>query len=152
MSDRSQIDARDLEALLDTLIPRSSDGKHPGAAELGIAVAIQQSAEGDAMLRATIEGVMEPLAVAARREGADCFADLDEGTRVELLQELVAASPELLPGLLPPVYTAYYQRPEVVRAIGIESWPPHPKGYELEAGDLTLLDPVRRRGDLYRRV
>ena len=27
MSDHSQIDARDLEALLDTLIPRSSDGK-----------------------------------------------------------------------------------------------------------------------------
>jgi hypothetical protein len=45
---------------------------------------------------------------------------------------------------------AYYQAPRVVEALGLEARPPHPKGYEVELGDLTLLDEVRRRGKLYR--
>jgi hypothetical protein len=34
----------------------------------------------------------------------------------------------------------------------MEGRPPHPKGYELEAGNLTLLDPVRGRRPFYREV
>ena len=38
----------------------------------------------------------------------------------------------------------------VVAALGLEPRPPHPKGYEMGTDDLTLLDPVRRRGPRYR--
>ena len=104
------------------------------------------------MLPAALERALQQLAAAAERKGAGGFADLAVADRLELLNELAAAAPELLPGLLPPVYTAYYQRPEVARAIGMESWPPHPGGFEVESGDLSLLDPVRKRGELWRRV
>ena len=38
----------------------------------------------------------------------------------------------------------------VVEGLGLEDRPPYPKGYEVEAGDLSLLDPVRARPKLYR--
>jgi len=34
----------------------------------------------------------------------------------------------------------------------MEPRPPFPKGFTIEEGDWTLLDPVRRRGKLYRDV
>ena len=58
----------------------------------------------------------------------------------------------LCPTLTFVAYVGYYQHPRVVAALGLEHRPPHPKGHEMEASDLTLLDPVRRRGKLYREV
>jgi hypothetical protein len=40
----------------------------------------------------------------------------------------------------------------VLEAIGMEARAPFPKGFEVEPGDLSLLDPVRRRGRVYREV
>jgi hypothetical protein len=58
---------------------------------------------------------------------------------------------------LPPVVTlqtfaAYYQHPRVLALLGAEARAPYPKGYEVEESDLGLLDPVRRRPPLYRKV
>ena len=39
----------------------------------------------------------------------------------------------------------YYGDPRVMRALGMEARPPFPRGFELEQGDWTLLDPVRAR-------
>jgi hypothetical protein len=39
----------------------------------------------------------------------------------------------------------------VLTALGLEARPPHPAGYAIEPNDLSLLDPVRRRAELYRR-
>jgi hypothetical protein len=40
----------------------------------------------------------------------------------------------------------------VMRSIGMEARPPFPKGHELEQGDWSLLEPVRARGRIWRRV
>lgn len=42
------------------------------------------------------------------------------------------------------VVRAYYRDDRVMRAIGMEPRPPFPKGFEVEQGDWSLLDPVRR--------
>ena len=144
--------ARELDALLDEIIPPRGERGLPGAGELGLAAAIQQSAANDPALRDVLERGLSRLAEAARRVGAERFSELAAGDRLQLLNELAETEPELIQGLLAPTYAAYYQRPEVVRAIGIESWPPHPQGYVVETGDLSLLDPVRQRGEFYRRV
>ena len=44
----------------------------------------------------------------------------------------------------------YYQHDDVLKAIGLEAPPPFPKGYELEEGDILLLEPVYYRGKIYR--
>ena len=46
----------------------------------------------------------------------------------------------------------YYRDPRVLTALGIEPRPPFPKGYQVEQGDFSLLDPVRARGEIWRRV
>src|SRR6516162_1999713 len=38
----------------------------------------------------------------------------------------------------------------VMRSLGLEPRPPYPKGFEVEQGDWSLLDPVRARPKLYR--
>jgi hypothetical protein len=50
------------------------------------------------------------------------------------------------------VARAYYRDDRVLAAIGMEVRPPFPKGYEVEQGDWSLLDPVRQRGKIYRKV
>jgi len=48
------------------------------------------------------------------------------------------------------VARAYYRDPRVLASIGMEYRPPFPKGYLVEQGDWSLLDPVRQRGRIYR--
>jgi hypothetical protein len=52
--------------------------------------------------------------------------------------------------LLAQVVSFYYQNDRVLALIGLESRPPFPQGYQLEEGDLTLLEPVYNRGKIYR--
>jgi len=44
---------------------------------------------------------------------------------------------------------AYYRDKRVLKSIGVDPRPPFPEGYEVEAGDWDLLEPVRQRGEIY---
>jgi hypothetical protein len=149
MSSRPDQNARALAALLDTLIPPSPDGTLPGAGELGLAAIIEEAAPGFAA--AAAEGLSELERRAAAR-GAEGFADLDLADRSALLAEYASDAPAFLPPLIFRAYAHYYQHPAVVTGLGLEARPPHPLGYELEAGDLSGLDAVRARRPLYRNV
>ena len=46
----------------------------------------------------------------------------------------------------------YYQDDKVMIALGMEARPPFPKGNEVVSGDLSLLDPVREKKQIYRDV
>ena len=69
---------------------------------------------------------------------------------VGLLDQDAASDPGFVPLLIAPTYVNYYEQPSVLLALGLEPRPPHPLGHTLEPGDLSLLDPVRRRPKLYR--
>jgi len=100
-------------------------------------------------------GILDGLAalaeVAAAR-GANGFAALPPAERPAALEALSATAPTFVPSLVFPTYLAYYQHPRVLEGLGVPARPPHPLGYPLEEGDLSLLDPVRARGRLYRDV
>jgi hypothetical protein len=137
-----------LSAVLDALVPRSADGRMPGAGELGLAAAIEEQL--GAMCAFTALG-LDALDARARERGTSGFAALAETDRAEVLSAHSAADPGFLPGLVFQVYSAYYQNPRVQQGLGLDPRPPHPKGYALEQPDLeTLLAPVRARAKLYR--
>lgn len=48
------------------------------------------------------------------------------------------------------VAQAYYRDDRVMRSLGMEPRPPFPKGFEVEQGDWSLLDPVRSRAPFWR--
>ena len=141
---------RTLASVLDRIIPPSGDGRLPGAGEIGLAGAIEEALrETPGRLAEVAEG-LAALDGLARSRGSEDFSALPDPARLEALGELEAARPEFLPGLVFHTYVGYYQDPRVVEALGLEARPPHPDGYEMEPGDLTLLDDVRRRTKLYR--
>lgn len=131
-----------LDLILDTLIPPSRDGRMPGAGSLGLAAALREtsSAAGDV--------VSAGLAAAQARD----FAALDPAGRVAALREIEAELPAFVATLYLPACAAYYQHPAAQAGLGLEARPPHPKGYELEPGNLDALERVRARGKLYRDV
>jgi hypothetical protein len=48
------------------------------------------------------------------------------------------------------VLQCYYRDDRVMISLGMEPRPPFPKGHELPQGDWSLLDPVRKRGKIWR--
>jgi hypothetical protein len=138
-----------LSAVLDCLIPGDSARGLPAAGAIGLADYV--AGRLGETLRA-LEPGFEALDAAAREQSGLRFAELDTREGSELLRRYVDRDPGFLPALVFHGYAGYYQNPAVLEALGMEGRPPHPKGYELEAGDLTLLDPVRGRSPLYREV
>jgi len=143
---------RTLGAVLDTLVPPSADGRLPGAGALGIADAIEEKLREQPDLRPAVLGGLEDLDALARRGGAAGFADVPASERAELLSRVSAEAPAFLPGLIFHTYLAYYQQAPVLEGLGVPPRPPHPEGYAVAALDESLLDPVRAREPLWRRV
>jgi hypothetical protein len=140
---------RMLATLLDEIIPPSSDGRLPGAGALGLAEHIARTVQRTPMLRPVLEYGLSTLADLATKRNPDGWAALSKEERGAVLKEFTATDQFFLPAFLFLVYSGYYQAPRVVEALGLEARAPHPKGYEMEANDLTLLDAVRRRPKMY---
>jgi len=137
-------------ALLDEIIPASADGRMPGAGELGLAERVITDLSKQPGLLELVRVGLAALDRVARGERGDAFAALPAPDRKGILEQIVQADPAFVSMLLFPTYVAYYEHPRVLAGLGREPRPPHPKGYELEPFDPTLLDVVRKRAPLFR--
>lgn len=136
-----------LQAVVGMLVPPSTDGRMPGAADLP--EVLRQVEEVAAGLPAVRDGLAALEAGAMARYGSG-FAALDHASRSTVLDELAARHPTVLQRLGLETVTWYYQQDGVVERLGLEARPPYPVGYQVPAGDLTLLKPVTARGKIYR--
>jgi hypothetical protein len=143
-------EARLLAAVLDEIIPRSSDGKMPGAGEIGLVDDIERALQQHPAPAPVISQALAVLAQMTRERGWQDVDLIGKADRLALLQELEVREPAFVPTLMFLSYGLYYQHPRVLQALGREARPPHPAGYEMVPNDLTLLDPVRRRGKMFR--
>ena len=141
---------RALICVLNEIIPSSGDGKMPGAGDIGLVAQILAAVEQRPELGASIARGLSALDGVARRKHADGFATLSREAKVAALEEVAAAEEGFLIGLMFPTFVAYYQHPRVLEGLGREPRPPFPQGFEVPPFDLTLVDPVRRRGKMYR--
>jgi len=133
-------------AVLDELIP-ARDESLPGAGSLGVGAYVEAHL-GDAA--GLVAGALAALDAQARDRGAEHFAALPADERKSVLERVGIEYAGFVECLVFHTFSAYYQHPKVAVAIGIPPRPPHPEGYELEAGDLGLLEGVRKRGKFYR--
>lgn len=142
---------RALAPILDGFIPRSDDGTLPGAGELGLAadldVTLQRIPDMHAMVVASL-AAMDRLAEA---RGATRFTALSPDQQAEVLSALSCSEDALPPMLMLYTFGCYYKHPRILAHYGLDARPPHPQGYEVAPTDLSLLDPVRQRGSIYRR-
>jgi hypothetical protein len=146
----SDEEARALARVLDEIIPASGDGRLPGAGELGLAGYIEQRLQEMPELGPVITRGLSAVDELASKRDPGGFGALASRDRVDVLNEVSSTEQTFLPSLILMTYTGYYLDGRVVEALGLEARPPHPKGYDLEPGDLSLLDAVRRRPKLYR--
>jgi Gluconate 2-dehydrogenase subunit 3 len=146
----SEDDERLLSSVLNEIIPSARQGKLPGAGDLGLTGFVERFVRTMPVLRPVIEQGLSTLARIAASHDARGFAPLCGEDKLALLDELTTADPAFLPTLTFVAYVGYYQDARVVEALGLEPQPPHPRGYEMEPNDLTLLEPVRRRPKMYR--
>ena len=136
-----------LAAVLDMIIPASSDGRFPSAAQVDVLDHIRESRS---QLLPALREDLDRLDRLAAEHAGTAFAHLTESDRSRVMDEVRCAEPDFLKDFALATATCYYQDDRVLHALGMEARPPFPKGYEVLSGDLSLLDPVRRRGKLYR--
>jgi len=169
-----------LTAIQDRLIPREDDlpgaGEAGGAARVNAYLAdrpewrpdvlvtlevIEAAAERVPDVRAVTvaaTGATDAARITARTAGpatADepsraAFLALPDDERDAVLQGVEASHPRPFQRLLRLTYNAYYTDPAIRRAGGFEADPPQPGGYAIPPFDESRLEPIKRRGKLWR--
>lgn len=125
-----------LEALVAQIIPASDAFNQPGADDPLILGDILTSAAALApRLAAALQSLPAPDA-------------LDNASAASFRQSF----PEEAELIQTVTVQCYYRDDRVMRALGIDPRPPFPGGYRQESNDLTLLDPVRARGEIFRKL
>jgi hypothetical protein len=131
---------RSLRCLAEMMIPASAEYGVPSAGDEAIFRDILRSIGRD-----------EPHVLTVLRD-IEGFADMPLVQRVAIAARLQERGGDALMGLSRIVLQCYYRDDRVMRSLGMEARPPFPKGFEVEQGDWSLLDPVRAMPPLYREV
>ena len=142
-----------LGAVLDELVPASSDGRVPAAGALGVAEFIARKAAADPDVSALVRNALLRVEQLADTRGGK-FAALDNASRVAIVASLEREAPEVFAALLRHTYMGYYSRADVRPLLGLSPRPTQPEGYAVPDEDpvelAALLEPVRTRGRCYR--
>jgi hypothetical protein len=133
----------DFRCLAGMIIPPSTKYDVPGADDATIFADIVGSIERDA------DRVRAALARLRALSGGS-FTALDAARRAEVVVALRAERDAGVAVLTRIVLLCYYRDDRVMLSLGLEPRPPFPKGHEIEQGDWSLLDPVRKRAPFWR--
>jgi hypothetical protein len=134
---------RSLRCLAEMMIPASAEYGVPGAGDNTIFADILRSLGRDAEHVVTILRTLDQIA-------GGVFADMEPARREMAATQLRESGGEPLIYVERIILQCYYRDDRVMRSLSLEPRPPFPKGFELEQGDWSLLDPVRVRPKLYR--
>jgi hypothetical protein len=135
----------DLRTVAAMIIPASAEYKVPGADDAKIQADILATLGRDTK---RVMGALDHLARLAGRP----LAELDPARRVAVAKEFRSSGGASAATLTRVVLQCYYRDDRVVHSLGLELRPPFPLGYALEQGDWSLLDSVRARAPMWRRV
>lgn len=125
-----------LKALVAQIIPASEEFNQPGADDPEILRDIMASG---ANLHARLDKALACLSVGAPVDAA----------KAEAFRHSFPVEAGLIQTL---TIQCYYRNARVMSALNIAVRSPFPKGYTQEPNDLSLFDPVRKRGEIYRKI
>jgi hypothetical protein len=135
----------DLRVVSAMMIPASAEYDVPGADDGAIQADILATLGRDS------KWVAEALDHLARLAGMP-LAQLDQVRRDAVANEFRSSGGAAAATLIRVVLQCYYRDDRVLRSLGLELRPPFPKGYPLEQGDWSLLEPVKARPSMWRRT
>jgi hypothetical protein len=135
----------DLRAVAQMIVPASADYDVPGADDAAIQADIAATMGRDTdMVRQALDHLV--------RLAGQPLAQLDEAGRDRVAREFRASGGAPAATLVRVVLQCYYRDDRVLRSLNLELRPPFPKGYALEQGDWSLLEPVKARPPMWRRA
>lgn len=135
---------RALARVAASMVPASTEFGVPGADDPLILADILRSLGRDTL------SVRQALAQIAALADGGGLADLPVVQAETVLERFRSAHPALAMTLVNVVTRCYYRDDRVMRSLSMELRAPFPKGFEVEAGDWSLLEPVRARGPIHR--
>ncbi|MBV8921476.1 hypothetical protein [Bradyrhizobium sp.] len=135
----------DLRVVAAMMIPASADHDVPGADDPDIQADILATLGRDT---GAVAAALDHLARLAGKP----LADLDDAARDAVAKEFRATGGAAAATLSRVVLQCYYRDDRVLRSLNLELRAPFPLGYTLEQGDWSLLDPVKARPPMWRKV
>jgi hypothetical protein len=135
----------DLRVIAAMMIPASADYDVPGADDPSIQADMLATLGRDTR---NVAAALDHLAHLAGRP----LADLEANRREVVASEFRATGGASAATLIRVVLQCYYRDDRVLRSLNLELRPPFPLGYTLEQGDWSLLDPVKARSPMWRKV
>ena len=135
----------DLRTIAAMIVPASDEYKVPGADDPAIQADMLATLGRDTAL------VAQALDHLARLAGKP-LSSLDPARRDAVAQEFRTSGGGAAATLVRVVLQCYYRDDRVLRSLGLELRAPFPKGYTLEQGDWSVLDPVKGRPPSLRRA
>ncbi|MBL8381340.1 MAG: gluconate 2-dehydrogenase subunit 3 family protein [Burkholderiales bacterium] len=138
-----------LDVLMDSLIPASPDRRMPAARSLALYDNVATMRATDRRLLG--EGLAELDRRAAEAHGAP-FALLDAAKAQAIVDAVRKEGLAFVQTFVAQTVGRYVSHPAVMPLLGLEARPLWPTGNVVTEGDWTLLDSVRQRKKIYRRV
>ena len=145
MPELTQAQRDDLRIIAAMIIPASEEYKVPGADDPAIQADMLKTLGRDTAM------MMQALDLLAKLAGKP-LAALGPTERDYVAREFRATGGAAAATLVRVVLQCYYRDDRVLRSLGLELRAPFPKGYVLQDGDWSLLDPVKARPRSLRRA
>jgi hypothetical protein len=139
-----------LRAILNRLVPASD--VLPAAGNLGVARTVEDALAGRAGDRRIFLDGLAAVDRASWQANDQAFGAIEPNQQDAILQGVERDRPDFFELLVRLTYRGYYGSAEIKAALGIETRAPQPLGFVLPAFRAELLDQVRARGAVYRKV
>jgi hypothetical protein len=139
-----------LVAVLNRIIPPGDT--IPGAGGLGVADPIEAMLAAQPAARRLFLDGLAVIEITALRVTDRQFGSISDVQRDRVLVEVERERPAFFEQLVSHTYRHYYVNPNVIRQLGLPTEPPQPSGRPLPPFDPGLLEKVRARGPVYRKV
>jgi hypothetical protein len=137
-----------VSAVVDTLLPGDDgDPPVPSGTAAGVAAKLAEHLVAGRD-REPHRVVLEAIVSTAR--GEDAFVNADGAERIAAVRRVEAEMKGPFDALVSLVLQDYYETEVVLLAMGWRGEPPQPRGHVLPPFDETLLEPVKRRGRMWR--
>ena len=146
-----------MRSVLNQVIP--ADEKYPGAGDLGLVDYIDKALGGSELLnqshlelrRFFTDGttMIEQVSMTSY---SSSFVSLTGEEQIRVLLLVEESLPQFFLALKRYTYDGYYTHPQILQIAGAPLRPPQPLGHSLDSGDLSSLESVRSRGNIYKDV
>jgi hypothetical protein len=134
-------------SILNRIVP--SDGKMPGAGEVALGYLDRVVGSRNDYRQLFGRGLSQIEIAAQSKHGKD-FVELSNDEKDSVLRQVEASETRFFDALVRQTYNGYYTNPQVIGLLGLEARPPQPRGHQLDRGDLSFMENVRKRGIVYR--